>query len=109
MPIRISGLIERPDDAERRALVARLQIAPEEVPEELAVAVEVGVDRHGLHLVNRKLRWSTGSSGAPGIQRAGIQQKLAHELERHGGEQLVAVQDPAEVLRVVAVRVRRAG
>ena len=36
----------RPDDAERRAAVLRLQVAPEEVPEELAVPVDVGVRVH---------------------------------------------------------------
>jgi plasmid stability protein len=42
---------ERPRDAEHRAAVLRVQVAPEEVPEELAVAVEVGVDRHWFLVV----------------------------------------------------------
>ena len=37
---------ERPDDAEHRALVLRLEVPPEEVREQLAVAEEIGVDRH---------------------------------------------------------------
>ena len=37
---------ERPRDAEDGALVLRLQVAAEEIREELAVAEEVGVDGH---------------------------------------------------------------
>jgi hypothetical protein len=37
---------DRPDDAERRAAVFRLKVAAEEVPEQLAVAVDVGVRAH---------------------------------------------------------------
>src|SRR5207244_3993242 len=38
---------ERPRDAEDGALVLRLEVAPEEVPEELAVPEEICVDGHG--------------------------------------------------------------
>ena len=42
---------ERPDDAQHRALVLRAEVASEEAPEELAVAVEIRVDRHDRGLV----------------------------------------------------------
>ena len=42
---------ERPEDPEQRSLVFRLEVPPEEVGEELAVAQEVGVDRHRRALV----------------------------------------------------------
>ena len=42
---------QRPGDAEHRALVLGLEIAPEEVREQLAVAEQVGVDRHRPEVV----------------------------------------------------------
>ena len=42
---------QRPEDAEHRALVLRVEIAPEEVREELAVAQQVGVDHHRPEVV----------------------------------------------------------
>jgi hypothetical protein len=42
---------QRPDDAEDRPLVLRLEVAAEEIREQLAVAVEIGVDRHRRELV----------------------------------------------------------
>ena len=42
---------ERPGEPEHRALVLRAQVAAEEAAEELAVADEVGVNRHGRGLV----------------------------------------------------------
>ena len=42
---------QRPRDAEQRALVLRVEVPPEEVREELAVAQQVGVDRHRPEVV----------------------------------------------------------
>ena len=42
--MRTSGCSERPREPEDRALVLRAQVAPEEAPEQLAVANYVGVD-----------------------------------------------------------------
>ena len=42
---------ERPGEPEHRALVLRAQVAAEEAPEELAVAEEVDVNRHGRGLL----------------------------------------------------------
>ena len=42
---------ERPENAEQRSLVLRLEVPAEEVREELAVAEEIGVDRHRRALV----------------------------------------------------------
>ena len=42
---------ERPEDAEQRSLVLRLEVPAEEIREELAVAQEIGVDRHRRALV----------------------------------------------------------
>ena len=37
---------DRPEHAERRAPILRLQVAAEEIPEQLAIAQDVGVDVH---------------------------------------------------------------
>jgi len=42
---------ERPEDAQQRSLVLRLEVTAEQVGEELAVANEVGVHRHARELV----------------------------------------------------------
>ena len=42
---------QHPDDAEHRSLVLGVQVAAEEVPEQLAIADQIGVDRHLRRLV----------------------------------------------------------
>jgi hypothetical protein len=42
---------QRPRDPEQGALVLGVEVAPEEVGEQLPVAVQVGVDRHRRELV----------------------------------------------------------
>jgi hypothetical protein len=42
---------QRPEDPEEGSLVLRLKVPPEEIGKELAVAQEIGVDRHRRELV----------------------------------------------------------
>ena len=87
---------ERPGDAEDRALVLRLEVPPEEVGEELAVAQEIGVDRHRASVRaacdKRPSRQTEHDDGAPSAE-------IELEPEKHDEGRIESRLNPASLGR----------